>query len=481
MIISSSNWGNYINKYNLKEESFELNNLQISYDTDSILFDGFYYNWYAIINDNPLGFVNGIENYTYESNNIFKCNETTIFGTGDPYYEERNVNNKTRLYDTSLIWGNGKYDWVWIFRNTTFNTKNIPIATFEGGTPEEEHLFNVTGESFINLYDSLYDVWVLEDDRGSIAYYEKNTGILIKGFFYFAGSNTWEINMTETNVIFPSNINTPQLKNPNLNLMIGNLTTNFRFIVNYSDADNNIPTSINVVINNTAYRMTKQDLGDTNYTNGVLYEYQTFLKYGTYNYFFNASDGVFSTSTSTFSGPKVYYNNSYSPILNQGAVDPQLGYNATTEFLFRVNYSDADNNPPEYINVEINNTVYSMIKEDLSNLNYMDGTFYRYPIALNDTGYYIYNFTAFDGINTINLPETGFYHNPNVTRHDLNDIDIGWIVTHGEDSNVTYSTFLNNVVGLGATSSQFDKDIKPSTLYPYELLMLEEGGSVWSK
>jgi len=389
------------------------------------------------------------------------------------------VNNVTRLFDASALWGSNSHDWVWIHRNMTINTKNIPIPIFTG--MEAEHLFNVTGEDVININNTYYNVWTLEDNQNSLVYYEKNTGLLVSGLFYFVGTNSWEINMTETNAIIPSNNNNPSLENPTLNPIIGNLTTNFRFTVNYSDGDNNLPTSINVVINNTAYSMSKQDLGDTDYTDGVIYEYQTFLTNGTYNYFFNASDGAFVTLTSTFSGPKVYYNNSYSPILNQGAVDPQLGYNATTEFLFRVNYSDADNNPPEYINVEINNTVYSMIKEDLSNLNYMDGTFYRYPIALNDTGYYIYNFTAFDGINTINLPETGFYHNPNVTRHDLNDIDIGWIVTHGEDSNVTYSTFLNNVVGLGATSSQFDKDIKPSTLYPYELLMLEEGGSVWSK
>ena len=127
-------------------------------------------------------------------------------------------------------------------------------------------------------------------------YYEKNTGLLISGLFYFLGTNTWEINMTETNAIIPSNINIPKLENIDLSPTIGNLTTNFKFTVNYSDADNNMPTSINVIINDTVYSMSKQNLGDTNYTDGVIYEYQTFLNNGTYNYYYNVTDGKYSIS-----------------------------------------------------------------------------------------------------------------------------------------------------------------------------------------
>ncbi|MFX1400244.1 MAG: hypothetical protein ACFE8V_03240 [Promethearchaeota archaeon] len=446
----------------------------------SVLFNNFTYEWYAIINNNPLMFYTGVENYTYLGGTTFRCNETVTFQYNPPNTDSRDVNNITRHFPASFFWGDDKHDWVWIFRNTTINTRNIPIATFEAGSPEEEHLFNVTGERIVNLNGNNFNVWIVEDKAGSIANYEKNTGILINGTFYFAGTQTWTIEMTNTNAQIPANDNPPVLNNPEVSPPIGDLTTEFTFTVNYSDLDNNLPNEVNVIINDTLYSMVKQNSSDFNYIDGVIYEYKTYLPNGTYQYFFNASDGIYSTNTSIQYGPDVSYVNSFVPTLSDSSIYPLLGYNTSTLFQYSVKFSDLDNNFPIYVNLAINNTIYSMKKENILDLNYMDGTFYEFEVYLNDTGYYIYNFTASDGENIVNLPSVGFYYNPNVTLHNLNGIDIGWITTHGETSNTTYSTFLTDAISLGASSIEYNQKINPYSLYPFEMLIIEEGGNSWT-
>ncbi|NVM52662.1 MAG: hypothetical protein HWN66_03080, partial [Candidatus Helarchaeota archaeon] len=454
-----------------------LNPINLSIYSNSILFDHFYYNWTALVNNNPFLPYKGVENYTYLGGNTFRCNETFIQGNDPPNYDSRDVNNETRFFPTSNYWGNNVHDWVWIFKNTTIETKNIPISVFTG--LESEHLFNVTSEKVINIDGMYYNVWELKDDQGSIAYYEKNTGILINGTFIFTGTNTWAISMVETNVLFPSNDNSPMLENLIVSPPNGNLTTFYDFMVNYSDTDNNMPLFINVTINGTSFSMDKKNYTDTDYIDGVIYEYQTFLSNGTYQYYFNASDGVFPTSTGTYSGPVVNYTNLNSPELNAGIVSPLLGYNSSTAFLYRLNYSDADNNPPIYVNVTINGSNYFMQKEDISDPNYMDGAIYNITNFFEEIGHYVFNFTVSDGENVVNLPSTGYYNNPNVSCHNLNNIDIGWIVTHGEDANSSYSIFLTNATNLGATSGEINQIINSFLIYPYEILVLEKGGDSW--
>ena len=86
------------------------------------------------------------------------------------------------------------------------------------------------------------------------------------------------------------------------------------------------------------YPMEKQNSSDVNYRDGVIYEYKTFLSNGTYQYFFNASDGRFSTNTSVYSGPDVAYNNIFIPTLSDISLYPLLGYNTSTLFQYRVKY-----------------------------------------------------------------------------------------------------------------------------------------------
>ncbi|MHA1278359.1 MAG: hypothetical protein ACTSQI_17585 [Candidatus Helarchaeota archaeon] len=446
--------------------------------SNSILFDQFYYNWTAIINGNPFNFYNGLETYTYSGNKTFNCNETLNYFWNPPEFDIRDVNNETRFYltSTSSIWANNSHDWVWIFKNTTLVTKNIPITVYS----DPEHLFNVTMERVIYFQGSYYNVWVLEDEFGSRANYEKNTGVLINGSFIFEGTNYWDISMRETNAPFPSNLNPPNLTDLLVSPISGNLTTLFRFRVNYSDIENNMPIFINLTINGTSYPMIKQNPLNTDYKNGVIYEYETLLENGTFQYYVNASDGGFSSSTDPHLGPVVNYTNINSPVLTIGTVSPLLGFNSSTLFQYLINYSDSDNNPPVYMNLTINGTQYSMGKADPIDNNYLDGAIYNFSRTFSEIGCYIYNFTASDGENVVNFPNSGYLINPTISTHNMNNIDIGWIISHGEDPNSSYSVILNDAINLGASSEEISLNITPFSIYPYEILFLEERGSSWS-
>ena len=51
--------------------------------------------------------------------------------------------------------------------------------------------------------------------------------------------------------------------------------------------------------------MYKQNGSDLDYTDGCIYTYQTSFPHvnTTYEYYFNCSDGLFSNTTGTYSGP----------------------------------------------------------------------------------------------------------------------------------------------------------------------------------
>ncbi len=76
----------------------------------------------------------------------------------------------------------------------------------------------------------------------------------------------------------------------------------------YVNIDNLAPTYIQVVIDGTAYDMTKQNSTDNDYTDGCLYFYTTQLSSGTHDYHFKASDGIHTLrepALGQFIGPNV--------------------------------------------------------------------------------------------------------------------------------------------------------------------------------
>jgi hypothetical protein len=237
----------------------------------------------------------------------------------------------------------------------------------------------------------------------------------------------------DLSILFSANDYPPQLSSGGVNPSSGNQTTLFNFNVVYTDFDNNAPSSVNVIINGTAYPMTKQNPGDTVYTDGCVYEYTTMIATNAFNYtyFFNCSDGKYSDSTSTYN-LEVIEVNTLAPILSNGMVNPPLGYNYFTSFEFSVNYSDLENNAPSLINVTINSTTYDLVKQNPGDINYMDGCIYVFNTFLNNTGVYNYTFNCFDGafIDTL-----GPFIGPTVSYPGINAINIT------SPTNTTYFSF----------------------------------------
>ncbi|MHA1314483.1 MAG: hypothetical protein ACTSRB_11305 [Candidatus Helarchaeota archaeon] len=378
--------------------------------------EDFYYFWNGtysqIIDPDNLYYWNGTENFTYIGSNSFLVNETKYDETsGQIKNYSRKVNNGTRIISEQNppFWKDGSHEWVWIHTNIQLNdTVNITIYT------DGDSEFNVTGETVISALNRNFSVWILVDSIGSTAYYDKYSGILISGLFYrFGGALNHTINVTSTNVTLEPNNFAPHLENGNVSPLEGITTTEFNFTVNYSDADNNEPISVNVNINGTIYSMEKINSSDSYYVDGVLYQFVTFLQSGNYTCNFSCSDNSFSNQTNDIIGPNVTLVNANPPVLSEGVVTPDQGFN-NTNFLFSVNYSDTDNNAPSYINVTINSTPFEMEKQNSSDVNYVDGVIYQYLTTLLEGNYEFY-FNTSDGLNEVGFPISNPISGPNVS------------------------------------------------------------------
>jgi len=133
---------------------------------------------------------------------------------------------------------------------------------------------------------------------------------IINHTYYFRCSdgkyNNWTSNYNNLNVSETNTIG-PNLTNGQVSPITGfNGTTLFTYSVTYTDGDNNGPSYINLTLNGTQCVMTKQNGADTNFMDGCVYIYSTYLNnLGSYTYLFNCSDGFYNASLGPFSGPNV--------------------------------------------------------------------------------------------------------------------------------------------------------------------------------
>ncbi len=192
----------------------------------------------------------------------------------------------------------------------------------------------------------------------------------------------------------------PSLSSGSVSPTSGNIYyTTFIYRVTYTDANNDAPYYMRVYIDSSYSTMSKLNASDVTYTDGCVYIYsRTFSSTGSHNYYFYTSDGYTTTSTSTYTYPSVSSTNS-GPSLSSGSVSPTSG-NTYTTFVYRVTYTDANNDAPYYMRVYISGTYYSMSKEDASDITYTDGCVYIYSRTFSSTGTYNYYFYAYDGATT---------------------------------------------------------------------------------
>ncbi len=335
----------------------------------------------------------GPSSFVYSFNSGHSFNATWTY-----WGETWDVDVRNRIIENTTSWfGNNNHTPAWIFTNISLGDSVLIAVNSEG-----DHTFNVSDEFEYQLSGfGPIEVLVLEDltTPGGIAWYEKSTGILLNGTFYYNGtSQNYTYDFVNTNVEFSYIPNYPPELTPGfIAPLIYNQTSLLNFTVNYTDKNNDVPEYVNVLINGTSYPMEKQNSSDEYYIDGCLYRYLIYLQPGTYNYSYECSDGALYNSTSTYFGINIVGINSNSPTLINGQVDPVTGWNGVTYFAFTVNYTDTDNNAPNYMNVTINGTSYSMTQQDIYDSNYSDGCLYLYNTTLNVVGNYSYYFNCSDG------------------------------------------------------------------------------------
>jgi len=91
---------------------------------------------------------------------------------------------------------------------------------------------------------------------------------------------------------------TPELRNGSMDPSSGNTTTVFNFTVEYWDANDDAPVYVYVNIDGVNHSMSKVDPGDTDYTDGCEYYYETHLSGGDHDYYFICNDSYETNSTS---------------------------------------------------------------------------------------------------------------------------------------------------------------------------------------
>ncbi|MHA1231643.1 MAG: hypothetical protein ACTSPQ_13435 [Candidatus Helarchaeota archaeon] len=204
-------------------------------------------------------------------------------------------------------------------------------------------------------------------------------------------------------ILFSHNVYPPELNNGSVSPSSGNSNDNYNFTVLYTDLDNRPPSYIYCWINDTYHSMEPINSSDTNYTDGVWYQFITPLPPGSYQYHFAAFDGNYYARYPTsgeLTGPVVSFIDSSPPKIKVFQVAPGIGH-PSTRFKFVLNYSDPDNNPPDNINVIIDNSPYTMIQSDPNDLNYIDGTLF-YVYKKLDFGMHSYYYEASSGSNLVN-------------------------------------------------------------------------------
>jgi hypothetical protein len=164
------------------------------------LFDGLFLNYSISIwgDTYPLEYV-----YSSLSDGIFHV-EHTVYTEFGPEMGAWDVNSQTRIMTNAFggfNFGIGTHTPLWIFTEISLN--DIISIAVDG---EGDHNFIVSGESTYNLPGfGTVDVWVLEDltVAEGIALYEKSTGILLNGtFFFFGGSYNYTLELFNTNASF---------------------------------------------------------------------------------------------------------------------------------------------------------------------------------------------------------------------------------------------------------------------------------------
>jgi hypothetical protein len=244
----------------------------------------------------------------------------------------KNGNNKIEI--SNLGWKGSNFYYRMNFSSTNLTIPSIDfvylyfVKYFENGTFESEP-FNSSGNlTWLNLN------WTSQTPKGTQINFELRTGTTIQDLYsnqflgpdgrsstYYTSPGTpiWFGHINETWIQYRVYLSTdetsktpvlsnvsisfdhfPILKSPQVFPSTGNITTDFNFTVKYIDYDNEMPSSIYVVIDGVKYEMNEYNLTDQNIVDGKEYFYKTKLKAGNHNYYFTGYDNSFKNITESY-------------------------------------------------------------------------------------------------------------------------------------------------------------------------------------
>ncbi len=209
--------------------------------------------------------------------------------------------------------GDGGYDWH------EFN-----ITVLKGNLPPVITTADVEIAVINELYEVDYDAtddkplvwlnWSLETNASWLEL-DNTTGVLSGtptmndgGKEYWVnisvsdGDNTRDHHNFTLKVLNKFKNNVPSLSNFRMTPTQGDTNTEFTFSFHYADADKDIPTMVQLVLDGIKYNM-KLKHGEIPYDGQ--YEYNTTLSEGGHLYYFTASDGLDSSTSQTFITPSI--------------------------------------------------------------------------------------------------------------------------------------------------------------------------------
>ncbi|MDI6916938.1 MAG: right-handed parallel beta-helix repeat-containing protein, partial [Thermoplasmatales archaeon] len=204
---------------------------------------------------------------------------------------------------------NNSHDGIYLIRASNTTIINCTIYNNSYGIflhsslDNEVHYCNIYNNTNYGVYNynseldyqvnATYNWWGSPDGPGGVG--PGNGDNITDNVLY----DPWLTDPAEIEMSTPSGDgenNPPTLSNGTVSPLSGYLDTVFKFNVTYTDEDNDTPAYVNVIIDGSAYNMTKQDNSDNNYTDGCVYEHSTNLSKGFHTYYFEASDGINTTT-----------------------------------------------------------------------------------------------------------------------------------------------------------------------------------------
>ena len=345
------------------------------------------------INNCQYGIVFSYSNYSViRYNQISPIQDLFDFGGTGPmigYYIENNEGpNEPILTDGSVGPSSG---------NITTNF----IYTVNYSNPNNEAPLFVR----IKIDDIEYDMNKQDSDDsiytdGCLFNYTKNLTQDFHSYMFYTSSDIQNITLPKLGeFVGPEVLPIIELTEGSVAPETGNSETIFTFSVNYTDPFDQEPDLVTVVIDSIPHEMIKQDPSDSTYSDGCIYNYSTTLTSGIHLYHFNATNGTILVRNPD-SEDLILTVINLIPSLTDGNVDPVTG-DPSTIFTFKVNYTDLDNDAPNFIYVVIDNTNHIMQKLYPTDTTYSDGCIYICSIQLS-VGNHIYFFNASDGNYLVN-------------------------------------------------------------------------------